>query len=106
MTVPFEVLQPPVDGGAGRIYLLGNGFAAVQDGHLLWSKPSSTMILGTAFAGGELALATGPELRIVARDGSIRQSLRTDGEPIAAPPAIASDGAVWVATNKALYVAR
>jgi len=106
VTVPFEVLQPPVDGGAGRVYLLGNGFAAVQDGHVLWSKPSSTMVLGTAFAGGELALASGPELRIVSRDGSIRQSFRTDGEPIAAPPAIASDGAVWVATNKALYVAR
>jgi hypothetical protein len=31
-------------------------------------------------------LAAGPELRIVARDGTIRQSLRTDGEPIASPP--------------------
>lgn len=101
--------RPPsnrLEGGSGRIYLLGNGFAAIENGHVLWAKRSPALMLGTAFAGGELAIVTGAELRIVGRDGVTRQSFRTDGERIATPPAIAPDGSVWVATDKALYVAR
>ena len=106
LAVPFEVLQPPVDGGGGRIYLAGNGFAAVQDGKLLWSQAPTARTLVAAFAGGEVALTIGKELRIVERDGHIGQTFATAGEAITTPPAIAPDGSVWLATEKAIYAAR
>jgi hypothetical protein len=64
-------------------------------------------MFGTAFQDGALAVAVGPELRIVNRDGQIRQRYNTaEHEPITTPPAIASDGSVWVGSATALYVAR
>ena len=105
--VPFEARQPPVDGADGRVYVVGQGLAALQDGAVVWSTRSSALMMATAFGDGTLAVSVGAELRIVARDGVIRQQLRTpDGEPIATPPAIAADGAVWLATKTHLYVAR
>ncbi len=105
--VPFEVLQPPIDGSGGRVYLMGMGAAAFQDGKLLFSTPSAVPMLGTAFQDGTLAVAVGPELRIVAPDGQIRQRFTTaEREAITTPPAIGSDGSVWVGTGKGLYVAR
>ena len=106
VSVPFEVLEPPVDGGAGRIYLAGTGLAAVQDGHVLWSQPRGGRTLATAFAGGEVALAVGDTLRIVDRAGTVRQSFTAPGETFATPPAIAEDGSVWIATDKGIYAAR
>jgi hypothetical protein len=105
--VPFEVLQPPIDGSSGRVYLMGMGAAAFQEGKLLFSTPSPVPMLGTAFQDGTLAVAVGPELRIVGRDGQIRQRFTTaEHEAITTPPAIGSDGSVWVGTGKGLYVAR
>ena len=105
--VPFEVLQPPIDGADGRIYVMGMGAAAFQDGKLLFATPSAVPMFGTAFQDGTLAVAVGPELRIVGRDGEIRQRFSTaEHEQITTPPAIGSDGSVWVASATALYVAR
>lgn len=105
--VPFEVLQPPIDAGNGRIYLMGNGTAAFQDGKLLFLTASPTPMFGTAFDDGTMAIAAGFELRIVGADGKVRQTFTTaEQEAITAPPAIGSDGSVWVGTTKALYVAR
>ena len=105
--VPFEILQPPIDGSDGRIYVMGMGAAAFQDGKLLFVTPSAVPMFGTAFQDGTLAVAVGQELRIVDRDGHVRQHFSTaEHEPITTPPAIGSDGSVWVASAKALYVAR
>jgi len=99
--------EPPVDAGDGRVVVTGAGLASIENGHVLWSAPGKNPVFATAFQEGTLAVATGPELRIVDRDGSVRQSLRTsEGDMITTPPAIAHDGTVWVATQKALYVAR
>jgi hypothetical protein len=104
--VPFRVLEPPIQAGHDQLYLVGDGVAAVEHGTITWSgAPRRTY--GTAFEGGELAAAVGSELRIVAPGGAIKATFRVDqGETITAPPAIASDGGVWVATEKNLYVAR
>jgi hypothetical protein len=105
--VPFEVLEPPIDGGGGRVYALGNGVAAFDKGRLLYAHPSPIPMLATAFEDGSLALAIGHELRILTRDGAVKQSFFTaEHEAITAPPAIASDGSVWVGTERAIYVAR
>jgi hypothetical protein len=99
--------EPPLDLGNGKVAMTGMGVATFQEGKVLWSAPSSSPVRATAFEDGTLAVASGSELRIVDRDGAIRQVLRTSqGETISTPPAIAHDGSVWVATEKALYVAR
>jgi hypothetical protein len=107
-TVPFPVLQPPIDGEGGRFYLSGQGFAAVGGGYKVayWNQ-SKTPSLATAMLGGDVALALGGELRLVARDGTVRQSLHVaEGETILTPPAVAEDGSLFVATEKAIYVAK
>jgi hypothetical protein len=99
--------EPPIDGGGGRVVVVGNGIASLEQGRVLWSAPSAVPLLATAFEDGTLAVAKGSELELVDRDGTIRQSLHAGaGESITTPPAIAADGAVWVATTKAIYVAR
>ncbi len=106
-TVPFPVLQPPIDGERGRTYLAGIGFAAVEAGRIVFTHPSKHVCLATAMLGGNVVLATGEELRFIARDGTIRHVIRVPpGETITTPPAIGHDGAVWIATEKTLYVAR
>ncbi len=105
--VPFTPSEPPIDGGDGRIYVVGNGFAAYENGAAVWSSLASVVQYATAYADGTVALVSGAELRIVGRDGAVKQTFRTaQGEPISTPPAIADDGSVWMATASALYVAR
>jgi hypothetical protein len=89
------------------VYLAGNGLAAVEHGRIAWSATGTRRTVATAFADGSLAVGVGRDLRLVAPDGTIRQTLRVaEGETITAPPAIASDGAIWIATARGLYVAR
>ena len=96
-TVPFVARQPPIDGG-DRIYVVGAGIAALDlDGRTLWSSPSTVQIRAAAFADGTLAIVRGAELQIVAKDGTIQQHFNAE-ELLTTLPAIASDGAVWVAS--------
>jgi hypothetical protein len=61
----------------------------------------------TAFADGALAVAVGPILRIVGRDGAVVQELRSaEGEAFTTPPAIAPDGSVFVGSAKHIYIAK
>jgi hypothetical protein len=102
--LPFEVLQPPIHGGDGRVYLVGNGFAAAADGRILWTQACATRCYATAFEEGTVAFALGPELRIVSSAGETKQTLRIpDGVAITAPPAIDGDGSIWLATSNGLY---
>ena len=106
-TVPFAVNQPPVDCAGGRVVVVGDGIASIEDGRVVWSHASPAPIRGTAFEDGTLALSVGPELRIVDREGTILQALRvTAGETVLTPPCILADGSIWVATEHALYVAK
>jgi hypothetical protein len=106
-SVPFDIDSPPVEAGAGRVYLVGKGFAAAEHGATLWAQPTQARAFATAVDDGSALLAVGPELRHVSRDGSIVQSLRVpEGDAIVTPPAVAADGSAWVATDKGLYVAK
>jgi hypothetical protein len=105
--VGFAAGQPPIDGGDARVYIAGDGLAAIERGAVLWSTPSVVPTRATAFADGTLAVCRGPGLQIIARDGSIVQQLATsDGAPIVTPPAIGPDGSIWVATPTHVCVAR
>jgi len=105
--IDFEITQPPVDGADGKVYLVGFGAAAFQNGKQLWSWPSKERMMLTCFEDGTCALAVGRELRILHKSGVAKQVLATPaGEPIMTPPALGSDGSIWVATTKNLYVAR
>ena len=103
--VPFVAAQPPIDGD-GRIYIVGSGIAALDlEGKTVWSSASRTTLRAQAFADGTLAVVRGSTLQIVGNDGVIRQSLSA-AEELTSYPAIASDGSVWVASAKTLYVGR
>ena len=105
--LPFDVSSPPIDGGGGRIYLTGRGFAAVEQGRIVWSQGAPAGASATSLADGTVLLAAGVSLRVVGRDGTILESHSVpEGDPIVAAPAVAEDGSVWVATAKALYAAR
>ena len=105
--VPFLVRQPPIDGSGGRIYVAGDGLAAVEDGNTVWLQAPGRRVFATAFEDGSLAVAIDFTLQILDRDGKVRQSFQTaSSEAITTPPAIAGDGSIWVGTEKAIYVAR
>ncbi len=105
VSLPFLAGQPAIDGN-GRVYVVGTGIAALDlSGHVLWSAASSVPMRATAFADGTLAVVRGSALQIVASDGGIRQQFLA-AEELTTYPAIGSDGAVWVASAKTLYVAR
>jgi hypothetical protein len=105
--VPFAVRQPPIDGGNGRVYLAGEGLAAIENGTVIWSQPATETIRATAFVDGTLAVTQANTFRIIARDGTevVTYSSHFD-EPITSPPAITHDGTVLMASEKSLYVAR
>ncbi|MFN0252898.1 MAG: hypothetical protein ACKV2T_38850 [Kofleriaceae bacterium] len=105
--VAFTAHQPAIDGGDGRVYIAGDGLAAIDRGAIAWSNPSVVPTRATAFADGTLAVCRGPGLQILARDGSIVQQLATsDGATIMTPPAIGPDGSIWFATPTHLCVTR
>jgi|GEM_PF-5334643 len=103
--VPFEAHQPAIDGGGGRVYIAGEGLAAIDNGRLTWST-SAHRLRATATTDG-LAVAAGTELQFVAPDGSLVRRFVT---PIAAalltPPAIDPHGHAWVASSDQLWVTR
>lgn len=104
--VPFSVDSPPIDAGQGRVFLVGSGFAAAEGGKTLWAHPSTNHVFATSLSDGNVLVAAGPELHLTKRDGTIAQSLHVpEGDDIKAPPAVAADGSVWIATAKGLYVA-
>jgi outer membrane protein assembly factor BamB len=105
--VPFTVDAPPIDAGGGRVYLAGAGFAALEGGKVLFAETSTRRVLATSLGDGSALVAVGPELRATRRDGAVVQTLRIpEGDAIVTPPAVTADGTAWVATAKALYVAR
>lgn len=106
-TAPFVAAGPPIDGGAGRLYLAGGGLAALEAGRVLWASASATPVRAVAFSDGSLAMTVGAELRLVSREGALRATLRApDGATFSGRPGIGPDGAVWVASASALYVAK
>jgi len=104
--VGFNAEQPAIDGGNGRLYLVGNGFAAFENGKPLWSSSSSERVSAMAFSDGALAMTVGTELRIVDRQGQLRAKLSAPEGEVLGRPAVAPDGAIWVASRTTLYVAR
>ncbi len=104
--VPFDVKQPPID-CAGRVCVAGDGLAALDHGRVAWVRFEGERVYATAFEDGSLAVSRGRALHILSRDGIDQQVLSVAaGEAITTPPAIGHDGAVWVATVEAVYVAR
>lgn len=99
--------QPPIDGASGRVYIAGDGFDALDEGFSVWSISPGKRVRATAFGDGGVALTRGDTLQIRDRGGSILVTVTTpDADELVTPPAIASDGSIWVASRTTLYVAR
>jgi hypothetical protein len=105
LTVPFEVLAPPIAGAGSRVYLAGRGLAAIDGGKISFTHLSSDSVFATAFEDGSLAVATGKRLDLMSLDGRVDQTFPTN-EVLVAPPAIAGDSSVWVASDRAVYIVR
>jgi hypothetical protein len=107
VNVPFLARQPAVDGTIGRVYISGDGLAAVDNGVIAWEVLSREPSWATSYQDGTLAVTSGKNLTILRRDGMQAVVLSTkDGLTIQTPPAIAADGSVWFATDNAIHVAR
>jgi len=96
--VPFSVRQPPIDGGEGRIYLVGDRIALVDKGTLRWTQPLQAQ--ATASTNGVLAAATHRGLLLFLPNGHHLQEIKT---PILTPPAIAEDGSIYFASARKLW---
>ncbi|MEZ4442982.1 MAG: hypothetical protein R3B72_28055 [Polyangiaceae bacterium] len=93
---PVAAKQPPIDGGDGRIYLVGDSVALVREGKFLWVKDWPGQ--ATAARDGMLVHVHDKTLRVIDDSGRERQLLYIDEGPIKTPPAIAEDGSVYFAT--------
>ena len=104
--VPFAVLQPPVDLGAGRIAVAGRGLACIEGGRVVWTKPAANVdVYATAFVDGTLAVGIGSRLAILSRDGDMLRSIDVpDGMRIVTPPAIGPDGSLAFGTTGHTFV--
>jgi hypothetical protein len=103
--LPMLATQPPIWGGGQRVYVIGNGLAALDAGKAVWSLTLDEAAYATSFADGSLAVAHGSQISFRDSTGALTQSFRAN-EPLMTPPAIASDGSVWVASSSALYAVR
>jgi hypothetical protein len=104
-SLPFLATQPPLDGDH-RVYVVGSGIVALDlEGHTLWTLAAAAPLRAATFSDGTLAVVGGDEVRIFGADGAVRRSFRAH-EELTTYPAIASDGAVWIASAKTLYVVR
>lgn len=104
--LPIVALQPPVDGGADTIHVVGHGLATFSKRKLVHHECSKEPMYMTCFRSGECVLAAVRDLRFLRRSGAVRLALNPGPmERFITPPAIASDGAVWVATEKSVYIA-
>lgn len=103
-TLPFDVLQPAIWGGGERLYFVGRGIAATDEGALSWNKPSETPMAASAFGDGSLAVAVGAALWILNAQGKREQTFEVPGgERIVSQPAIGAEGSVYVATATKIY---
>jgi hypothetical protein len=103
--VPFPASQPAIRGAGARLYVIGKGLSAFDEGKHSWSRSYDEMAYASSFEDGSLAVASGTRLELLDSHGEQLQAFDT-AEPLVTPPAIASDGSVWVASNTALYVMR
>jgi len=104
--VDWPVRQPVIDGGGGRVYVAGDRLAALDHGDTVWEVLGGR-VRATAFSDGAVAFTQGSTLQIRTRDGQEVAKLETpDRAELVTPPAIASDGSIWVASESEIYVAR
>jgi len=103
-TLPFDVLQPAIWGGGERLYFVGRGIAATDEGTLSWHEPSEIPMAASAFGDGSLAVAVGSALWILDTKGKRTQTFEVPGgERIVSQPAIGAEGSVYVATETKIY---
>ncbi len=103
--VRFAVAQPPIDMGGGRVAVVGRGLACIDGGRVLWEWPADVDVYATSYADGTLAVAVGPRLLFVDRNGSCHTTLDVPGGlVIVTPPAIGSDRSVAVGTAGDAFV--
>ena len=98
-------MAPPLVTHSHEVILLSQSrvFKFAQDGQPLWEyKPQGSMVGGVLTADDSLLLTAGTELFAFSSEGR-GQLLYSFKEPIKTPPALATDGTIFVATETSLY---
>jgi len=101
----WDATQPPIDGALGRVYLVGRGILAADQGKVVWTHRAEQPSFATSLADGVVLVASGGTLEALDRNGALLEQLRAPaGETFVTPPAVFSDGGAAIATSNALYV--
>ena len=99
------IKAPPAVGPDGTVYVgsaePGDVYAVSRDGQVLWMRDTGPVAVSPAI--GSLYVATQDEvLYAFERDGTLRWR-RDDLAPASAPPAIATDGSIYLLALKELF---
>ena len=99
--------QPPVSGNDGRIYLVDRDHLECIDKTLKWKLDlkNKDNALMTVTSNNAVILLQGNQLSVVDGDGKVKFSLQItdEEESFDAPPAVDSNGRIYIASDKKLY---
>ncbi len=101
----FAALQPAIDGGDGRVVVVGRGIASIHGGSIAWAHATEHEVLASAFVDG--TIAAGIASRLVILDGAGRTAqtvVMPHDHRIVTVPAIGPDGAIAIGTSVHTYI--
>jgi len=99
--LPFAGLQVLRSAAYGAA-VFGLGAAQVGAGDVVWTRTRGHRVHGCA-AGSGVILGDGASVERLDARGVLQQVVPILGGPIVCPPAVAPDGALWVATARSLW---
>jgi hypothetical protein len=107
VAVPFPLTQPPLDGGRERVYAVGHGLVAIDDGRLAWHVAARERVYATSLGRDGIVVGCGPWVDHVDRDGTTRMRAETPDRSICCtPPAASASGELHLGTTSGLYILR
>ena len=100
MTNKWISVQPPIQAGGGRVYVLSEQkVLALENGKLIWTYAAEGLRHGTVLEDRSLLITAGKSLQHVGSNGAKIFSINT-ADDILSPPVVDAEGHIYVATSK------